>query len=212
MTNHIRLDILLLILLVGILTACDSAQGPPCLNPPQTELHKRMKKVMEVVHSDNLKDFQFEVDGLIEEKDQLWSEVTSPQPEVYIQKSITNIYEKNKSHKEYYALEQIIDLSDTTNRQPIFEYQFVVNSDTAFVRVFDEKELRYTGISVDGIYLLEGYAHDGDPSPEQFRWWSPTYGDLIIWYGEKRFLTLTKPISPEIRQLLEVLKQKFEQP
>lgn len=202
-----------IILPIILLTGCSPKpiqNLPPCLSPPQTPIHKRISKAIEIIVPEHLKRYLYTVDGQSEEEDQLWNKVLLSSDSVYTQIAITNIYQKNESEREYYALEQIIDLRDTTLRQPVIEYQFVITPDTAFIRLADQQELRYTGIHFEKTYLLEGFAHKGNPEPEQYRWWSPKYGDVLIWYGEKRFLELTEPLPQDIQQRITLLKQKFQ--
>lgn len=204
-----KLTILLpLIFILGCTSP--APQKPSCLYPPETPIHKRIKKAMAVAIPQNIRKYRYEIDGKPQEEDQLWNKVEARDDSIFTQVAITNIFTKGDKQKEYYALEQIVDLRDTTHRQPVIEYQFVVNPDTAYIRVADQKELRYTGISYEKIYLLEGFAHKGNPTPEQYRWWSPQFGDVMIWYGERRFLVLSDPLPVEIRGIIPPLKAKFQ--
>ncbi len=192
-----------------IFPSCQPSSYPPCLEKPETLLHKKMRQVVDLVDESYAQTYRYEAEGNKDKADKQWNRILAIDSLLFRQLSLTNIFESEGGLKEYYALEMSIDLGDTLHRQSLLDYQFTVDEDTAMMVRADEREIRYTGISVDGAYLLEGYAHKGNPFPEQYRWWSPESGDLVIWYGEERFFVLQSPSDEKTQELIEGLKAYF---
>jgi len=175
-------------IILGTLSwGCTSQKLPPCLQAPKDPLFQRMVEVIEMEKKSAIQEYYFEDSGTIQEQEQQWASIRQMENGSWLQLSLVNIFEASPTEKEYYVEEARLNPSDSS-RQRILHFQFIINPDTAYRVTSSNFACRFTGYQQDGLYLLEGYAHEGDPYVSQYRWWSPQFGDVITWYGNSRYL------------------------
>ncbi|MEZ4827004.1 MAG: hypothetical protein R3C61_12110 [Bacteroidia bacterium] len=115
----------------------------------------------------------------------------SPEGNFYHHREIFSEYKNGRGGFEYSVIEFIIDVSDSLNRQKYEEYELVDDRDSVYISSVSPFEFLMTGkvnVNYSGkiypIYRLDGYAHPGDPEPSHYKFWSPEFGIVLIWYGD----------------------------
>lgn len=131
----------------------------------------------------------------------------------YQQVEVYNVYKGSNHEREYYVQELVIDPKDTSSRQPILDYQFVISPDSIYFTSTTPYEFKIVGkqmVSKEGkmyeIYQLFGYAHIGDLTPSHHKYWSPEFGTVLMWFGDDRYFEMIKPEKAAWQSVLEELK------
>ncbi|RMG16369.1 MAG: hypothetical protein D6730_25260 [Bacteroidetes bacterium] len=154
-------------------------------------------------------------EGDIQFEQMQWTAV-SPAEKGYSYMEIYNVYEAADGSREYYVLEFELDTTQLQARQPITDYQLVVKPDTAFIQLeeqavfqLEKKLLLQAGGQQFEVYKLLGFRHPQDREAVHYKYWSPEFGTLLIYSGEKETFELTAdPHRQEaIPQLIDAIKR-----
>ena len=174
-----------------------------------------MEEIQDLTKSDQVNLYRYSEEGEEEKKEKSYVKIDSlNSEEAFRYVEVYNFFSLN-GKKEYYISEFRANLSDTIKRYKVLDFQLVVEADSLYVSEGSEYEIRFenkTSLELDGnqydLYLLSGYAHPGDPNPDQYKIWSPQLGMVLVWYGEERWFELDKSIWEKKAQNLDALKEK----
>ncbi|MEL6853238.1 MAG: hypothetical protein AAFP92_32305, partial [Bacteroidota bacterium] len=122
--------------------------------------------------------------------------------------------------KEYYLSEMELDLTQMGTRQDLINYQVLESPDSSWfsglealeVEITEEQHLQL-GDQAYTWYELKGYAHAGDDAPGHYKYWSPEFGTLLIWYGHGLTYELEKsglkPLDQHLEQIKDAIRQQL---
>lgn len=142
--------------------------------------------------------YQYFEGNQAEESEVQWSRVEQgTSANMFKSTEVYNTYQANAHSKEYYVQQFSFNTQDKESRFPVHDFQFLVNKGSYMLT--DSKE--YEGQLAEKqqfkisdriyvVYKLLGYAHVGDAEASHHKYWSPEFGTLLIWFGEKRFLEM----------------------
>ena len=135
----------------------------------------------------------------------------------YLSTELYNIYVSEDKITEYYVLEMKLDPVDTTQRQKVLDYRLFEAPDSVFLASRDVTEILirdhfslHSNHKEYEVFLLNGYSHEGDPDPVNYRFWSPEYGTLLIWYGEDITYELVDTGNPSEEEILLNLRSQIK--
>ncbi|MDX2246313.1 MAG: hypothetical protein SF052_06040 [Bacteroidia bacterium] len=133
----------------------------------------------------------------------------------YHHREIFSEYDNGRGGNEYSVIEFILNTEDSLSRQKYEEYQVVAEKDSVYITAVSPFEMLLTHTlkvtyseTEFPLYRLDGYAHPGDPEPSHYKFWSPRFGIVLIWYGEGTVFELIASPDEADTPLLIAMKEK----
>ncbi|MEL6652600.1 MAG: hypothetical protein AAFQ87_17495 [Bacteroidota bacterium] len=137
-----------------------------------------------------------------------WSQIERKGPR-YVYLEVYSTYTTETGRKEYNLFEFQFEPDNLGARFPILEYELRIDQDSAWFAQPDQLQGSLDGLLISGqdsLFRILGFAHEGDVAPGHMRYWSPTYGNVLVWYGEDRYFELIQPYQGLDTTRLTLLK------
>lgn len=178
------------------------------------EVNGPMKMILDLAQTDKFSVYSYTEAGVQgnPEKSKIDIQV-SEDSVLYHHREIFSEYNNGRGGEEYSVIEFILNVNDSINRQKYEEYELVAEKDSVYISSVSPFEIMLTEtLTIDylekkiPLYRLDGYAHPGDAEPSHYKFWSPRFGIVMIWYGEGTVFELIASPKDEDQSLISALK------
>ncbi|MEZ4774909.1 MAG: hypothetical protein R3D00_17120 [Bacteroidia bacterium] len=179
------------------------------------EVSGPMKMILELAQTGKISTYSYTESGVQGDPEKSKIDIrVSPDSVLYHHREIFSEYNNGRGGEEYSVIEFILNVNDSINRQKYEEYELVAEKDSVYITSVSPFEIMLTQtLMVDysekriPLYRLDGYAHPGDAEPSHYKFWSPRFGIVMIWYGDETIFELIASPREEDQPLIVAMKQ-----
>lgn len=206
-------------LLAGLLAACNSApdqshlprslRGTP--DPGEAPLITAIELVQTGPAPLVYQSFSQGTPGL---QEQQWTHITPLGEDRYRSIEVYDLYVDAQQRTEYFVQAFTLNLRDSS-RVPVQEFRFIATDDTAYYTDLTERALRvrgqWEGASPWPLYVLEGFEYQDSPDYGQLKYWTPTWGTVLQYFGQGQTFELVATGDSARDAQLDELRTRLRQ-